>query len=73
MEIDKQEVFKHFDNEIKNSPELYLDSSNSVNLTKLTESYLDKHPEIVMESEEESKIFELACDWFEEHDDQFNL
>ena len=53
----------YFANELKNNLNLYLDrSSNEINLTTLSESYIH---EFNVDLEEEEEVFEFVVDWFE--------
>ena len=38
-------TYSFFANEMRKNPELYVDSSNCINLTKLAEAYLLNHPD----------------------------
>lgn len=53
----------YFVNELKNNLNLYLDrSTNEINLTTLSESYIH---EFNVDLEEEEEVFEFVIDWFE--------
>lgn len=55
-------AFKYFDKEIIEFPELYLSKTADVNITALSENFINGH-EGELDEDDEDLVFDLASEW----------
>ena len=57
-------AFKYFDKEIIEFPELYLSKTADVNITSLSENFINDH-EGKLDEDDEDIVFDLASEWID--------
>lgn len=55
-------AFKYFDKEIIEFPELYLSKTADVNITALSENFINDHKG-ELDEDDEDLVFDLASEW----------
>lgn len=63
MEL-RTQTFKYFDKEIREFPELYLSKTADVNITALSENFINEY-EGELDEDDEDIVFDLASEWID--------
>ena len=58
----KERVYNHFDKEMQENPSLYLSSTGDVNLTALSESFINENE---LSEQEEDEVYYMAVYWLD--------